>query len=148
MFRSILLSITVAALLAASADAQNRKDEKKPTVDLRGSLNDLKLRKAKPDDGLILTEDAWVSLAKTWGIQSPPKVDFTKEFLIVATVLESEVLIHAFGPDKNGKVKVLTIERLPCPDAFSYAIKSLSREGVKTVNGRPLIEEFPPSERK
>jgi hypothetical protein len=145
-----LLTVSLAALLVPYVAAQKKHDEEKPTVDLRGGLADSNLRKERPENSLVLSQKSWEKLVKAWGIKDAPKVDFTKEFLFVATTVERELRVfHAFGPDRKGELKLIFVASGgECPGYFCYAIKSISKEGVKTVNGKELSEDISPAERK
>jgi hypothetical protein len=68
MAHSRLLAIAFAVALVPLAAAQEKKDEKKATVDLFASLDDRNLQKELPEGGVIASQKAWEKLAKAWGI--------------------------------------------------------------------------------
>ena len=78
-------------------------------------------------------------LAKAWGIEKPAKVDFTKEILVGATSVGSKLNVNTKLDDK-GDLKALVWHTRPAP-RLSVRDKSVSREGVKTVNGKELPKE-------
>lgn len=133
MCRSILL-------LAAFALADDKKDPPKLTVDLAGSVDDEKLAKGAPAGGVIVSQKGWEKLAAEWGIKDAPKVDFSKELLVVATTRGSKLNLTA-KTDDTGDLKVLAISTRDLRPGFRYAIKSVNRDGVKTVNGKELPKE-------
>ncbi|MCS6864871.1 MAG: hypothetical protein RMJ56_05765 [Gemmataceae bacterium] len=138
MFRLLWLAVWVAALHVSVLAGP--PDTTKPTVDIRGSHNDESLKKHLPANGVIVSQKGWEQLAKAWGIPDPPKVDFSKEILIVCTTVGSglNVKVHV---DDQGDLKVTAISTLDLGPGFRYVIKSVSREGVKTVNGKELPKE-------
>jgi len=66
--------------------------------------------------------------------------DFSKELLAVATTRGSKLNLTAKTDDK-GDLKVLALSTRDLRPGFRYAIKSVSRDGVKTVNGKELPKE-------
>jgi hypothetical protein len=136
----VLLSTVAFAFVAVPLVAQNKEDEKKPTVDLFASLDDRDLQKSMPESGVIATANAWEKLAKAWGIKDPAKVDFEKEILVVATTVGSRMNIST-KLDEKGDLQIIAISTRDLRPGFRYAIKSISRDGVKTVKGLPLPKE-------
>src|SRR5262245_61670822 len=98
--RSLLLSAVFALGLALPLAAQkgadtNPKDPiKTPTVDLSGSLDDSELAKQAPPSGVIVTAKEWQRLSESWRIKNPPKVDFDKEFLVVAASRSGKMVLN------------------------------------------------------
>ena len=90
---------------------------------------------------MIVSAKAWEKLAKAWGIKEPAKVDFSKEFLYVATSVGSKLSITGDKPDDKGELKLGAFGTRDLRPGFRYAIKSFSRDGVKTVNGKELPKE-------
>jgi len=144
-----MLTVAFAAALVPCIAAQDRQDTRKPTVDILSSIVDRKLRKEAPEGSLITSQKSWEKLVKACDIKDAPKVDFTKEFLYVATGVRRNLRMFEFKSDDKGDFSVVVVANgEEFPDFFCYAIKSFSREGVKTVNGRELNEEIPRAERK
>jgi hypothetical protein len=125
--------------LVSGIVAQNSNSQK-PTVDIFGSHEDESLQKHRPANGVIVSEKGWEKLAQAWGIKNPPKVDFSKEILIVATSVGSRLNVMPRLNDR-GDLQVLTMGTLDIRPGFRYAIRSISREGIKTVNGKELPKE-------
>lgn len=142
MLRSLLSAALFAAAVVATAQEKKdeKKDEKKQTVDLFDSLDDRDLQKQAPESGVIVSQKGWEKLAKAWGIKEPAKVDFDKEILVVATTVGSRLNLNA-RLDDQGDLKILAIATRDLRPGFRYAIKSVSREGVKTVQGKELPKE-------
>jgi hypothetical protein len=137
-----LAGFLCAIALASSAVARpdDKKDTPKLTVDLAGSIDDEKLAMQTPEPPVIVSQKGWEKLAKAWGLKDPPKVDFTKELLIVATTRGSQLNLSSKLDDK-GNLQVSAISTRDLRPGFRYSIKSVSREGVKTANGKELPKE-------
>lgn len=123
------------ALVFTPANADEPKKEKL-TVELAGDIADESLQKAMPANGVIANTKDWEKLAKAWGIKDAPKVDFTKEILIVATWRGSSFNISANV--KAGDLTVSGFGTKDLRDGFRWKIQSMKRDGIKTVNGKEL----------
>ncbi len=140
MFRTLIaVTFAVAFVPFTSAD-EPKKEPAKLTVDLFASVDDEKLQKEAPENGVIVSQKGWEKLAKAWGIKEPAKVDFNKEILVVATTVGSKLSLTPRLTDK-GDLQVLARATRDIGPGFRYAIKSVSKEGVKTVNGKELPKE-------
>lgn len=128
-----------AALLLIVASAPVARAEEKPTVDLFASIVDEKLKEATPANGVVATQKEWDALAKAWNIEKAPKVDFTKELLVVGTWRGSQFKLVP----KVSEAGDLTIQAAGTKDlrpGFRYRIVSVDRSKIKTVSGKPLKE--------
>ena len=133
-------AIAVAGVTAQDKKDPAKKDDKKLTVDLFASLDDVALQKEAPESQVIVSQKGWDKLVKAWGIKDAPKVDFEKELLIVGTTTGSRLNLSS-KLDEKGDLKVLGAATFDLRPGFRYAIKSVSREGVKTINGKELPKE-------
>src|SRR5437763_5045934 len=106
-----------------------------PTVEIYGSVRDPNQQSAAPANGLILTDTAWKGLARAWGITNPMKVDFKKEFLVVATSQSAKMTLTP-RLDESGDLRVSVDENKETQGGFRYGVRSVPRTGVKTVNGK------------
>ncbi len=131
MFRTAI-AIAGFALFAVPVSAE----ENKPTVLLTGSVIDLGLQKEVP--GIIVSQKGWEKLAKALGIKDDPKVDFDKEFLVVGTTSGSLLYLETHLDEKGNLMVVGNSTADIGPEGFRYTIKSVSRAGIKTVNGKKL----------
>lgn len=131
MFRT---AATLAALALFLAPASG--EDKKPTVSLGGSIDDGAPQKLAPANGVIATAVEWEALAKAWGIKDAPKVDFTKELLAVGTWKGSSFDINPTV--KDGDLTVSAGGTKDLRPGFRWKVISLSREGIKTVQGKEL----------
>jgi hypothetical protein len=141
MFR-VATAFAISTLFCVPAPAEQKK---KPTIDLYGKVAEERA-KDMPPDGVIVSQKAWEKLAEAWGIKDAPKVDFTKEFLVVVgTASEGSRLAWLDEPELDrGNLTlpfILAVTADLGPPGFVYCIRSVSREGVKTVNGKELPKE-------
>lgn len=111
--------------------------QEKPTLAEQGWVDDPKLLKSKPANHVLVTEKALAALWKDWGIKNAmPKIDFTKEFVIVAT--DKGVGNFLAVLDKKGNVNFEYAGPPRDKPGFSFILQSHTRTGVKTVKGQPL----------
>lgn len=143
--RPLVLSAAFALALAVPAAAQKAADTKPkgtfvlPTVDLSGSLDNSELAK-QAGTGVVVTAKGWQQLSESWGIKNPPKVDFDKELLIVATSRSGKMVLNT-KVDESGDLRTEMLENGDLQGGFRYAIRSVTKANVKTVNGKPLPVE-------
>jgi hypothetical protein len=138
-YLSLLAGCLCAFALASAAPADDKKDPPKSTVDLAGSIDDEKLSMEMPPSGVVASQKGWEKLAKAWGLKDPPKVDFSKELLIVATTRGSRLSLDS--KVENGDLEIRATSTRDLRPGFRYAIKSIPREGIKTVRGKELPKE-------
>ena len=132
MIRSLTFAwICLVPAISAAAD--------KPTVDLFASVADEKLKESAPANGVVATQKDWEKLAKAWGIENAPKVDFTKEMLIVGTHRGSQFKLTPKVDDK-GNLTLLSAGTKDLRPGFRYRVLSIDRSNLKTVGGKPLKE--------
>jgi hypothetical protein len=131
-------ALFAAALVLAPVSADEPK-EKKPTVELGGSIDDESLQKEAPANFVISSQKAWDALAKAWSIKDAPKVDFTKELLIVGTWKGSSFGLRSMLQD--GDLTVAGFGTKDLRPGFRWKVQTVSREGVKTVQGKDLPKE-------
>jgi len=131
-------ALFIAALFLAPVIADEPK-EKKPTVELGGSIEDEALQKEAPANFVISSQKAWDALAKAWGIKDAPKVDFTKELLLVGIWKGSSFSLRPTL--KDGDLSIGAGGTKDLRPGFRWKVQTLSREGVKTVQGKDLPKE-------
>ncbi len=140
MLRSALIAASFLFALTAIARDDDKKEPAKLTLDLAGSVDDEKLASAAPESSVIASQKEWDKLAEAWGIKGTAKVDFDKELIVVTTTRGSRLTLSTRLDDK-GDLLVLGLSTRDLRPGFRYAIKTASREGVKTVKGKPLPKE-------
>jgi hypothetical protein len=132
-----LAALALVVLMAPAAWAQ--KKEVKPTNQWNGSVADEKLMKEAPL--CVVSKKGLEALWKAWKLgDKMPEVDFTKEIVVLATSRGSRLILSASLDDK-GDLQVLGAGSRDLRPGFRYVLASVSREGVKTVNGKELPKE-------
>ncbi len=140
-FRSSLLNgLTI--LLAVSFPLQVFSASKRPVTPSQqwsGSVADLSLSEAVPE--VIITEKDLENLWAVWKVPDlVPKVDFSRELVAVLTTQGSKMRLSA-TLDEIGNLEALGLATRDLRPGFRYVIAVLSREGVKTVNGKELADK-------
>ena len=110
----------------------------KPTNTWTGSVDDEKLAKAMPENGVITNAKDFAKLVKAWKVADKvPDVNFDKEIVLVARTAGSKLTLKA-SLDEKGDLKALGLATRDLRKGFRYVIISVPKEGVKTVNGKEL----------
>ena len=138
MIRSLVIAALAVGVFAFPATAEEPKKEK-PTVDIAGDIKDEALQKEVPANGVIVSQKGWDALAKAWEIKDAPKVDFTKELLIVGTWKGSSFNITPTV--KDGDLTVRAAGTKDLRPGFRWKVVSMKRDGIKTVQGKELPKE-------
>jgi hypothetical protein len=131
MLSLLTLSCLLAPLAATAAEI-------KAKVIAKGSLADATLTIAAPTNGVVATPKDLEQLCKAWKIEAP-KVDFTKELVIVGTTVGSQLSLNAKLNDGNLVVNFLATSDFG--EGFRYLFATCPRDGVKKVNGIDLKSE-------
>jgi hypothetical protein len=130
-------SLAAVMLLAAGA-AGAAPTPLKATDTWMGSIDDEKLAKEMPENGVITNAKDFEKLVKAWKVaDKAPEVNFDKEVVLVGKTEGSKLTLNA-ALDEKGDLKVLGLATQDLRPGFRYVIISVPREGVKTVNGKDL----------
>jgi hypothetical protein len=106
----------------------------------KGSVEDEALEKEAPASGFINDAKSLEKLWKAWKLaDKPPEVDFQKELVLVAVTRGSRLQMSA-NLDEKGDLKVLAIATRDLRPGFRYVLVTVKREGIKSVNGKPLTD--------
>jgi hypothetical protein len=133
----MLVPLAIVAVLVS--DARAEKKIVKLEKEWKGSVEDERLAKDLP--AAIVDATALEKLWKAWTIQGQvPAVDFQKELVIITTTSGSKVRVSASLDDK-GNLEVLGMATRDLRPGYRYVIATVSRKGVKTVNGKELPKE-------
>jgi hypothetical protein len=134
---ALLLGLALVALLAPPALAD--KKPVKAVKEWSGSVEDEKLAQDAP--AYVTDAKALGKLWKDWKVEGKvPEVDFKKEIVVVTTTRGSKLRLVANLDDK-GDLEVLGLATRDLAPGFRYVIATVSREGVKTINGKELKEK-------
>jgi hypothetical protein len=143
--QSWLAGLVVPAVLfglllpAAAAEKKAEKKAVKLEKEWQGSVEDADLAKDAP--AVITNGKALEKLWKAWKVEGKvPEVDFDKQIVVVQTTSGSKLRVSASLDDK-GDLKVLGLGTRDLVPGFRYVIATVSREGVKTINGKDLPKE-------
>jgi hypothetical protein len=131
-----LAALAVGLLLTPSiwAEAKNVELKQKWSA----SIDDEALKKEMPKNGVITNAKQFEKLWKAWKIgDKMPKIDFRKNLVIVTTTVGSKLNLSARLDDK-GDLKILGLATRDLRPGFRYVAGVISREGVKTVDGKEL----------
>ena len=110
----------------------------KSTNTWMGSVDDEKLAKEMPENGVITNAKDFEKLVKAWKVaEKVPEVNFDKEIVLVAKT-EGSILKLNPALDEKGDLKALGLATRDLRPGFRYVIISVPKEGVKTVNGKEL----------
>jgi hypothetical protein len=128
---------------AAGADEPRPGDvprEIKPSRSWRGSVADLELQKKAPPGGVITDRKTFAELHTAWMVGGDlPKVDFTRELVLVGTTRGSRMNVDA-RLNKEGDLQVGFITTDDLREGFRYLMVALPRAGVKSIGGKKLMK--------
>jgi len=131
--------VAVAAVVLFTSDALAQKNAVKPIKEWTGSVEDEKLAKGAPES--ITSAKGLEKLWKAWKLpDKAPEVNFTKEIVILTTTEGSKLKLFA-ALDEKGNLRVGGLGTRDLRPGFRYVIATVSKEGVKTVNGKELPKE-------
>ena len=143
--RLATMTLIVATLCLAAADGgqgKARLSKAQPVKIVQswnGKLADGALRKAEPAEIFILDHQRWATLWKAWrGQENVPAVDFQKQMVLVFTADGPNSVGCMPTHDGKGNVRGDAMSTLMGGPGFGYLMLCISREGVQTVNGKPL----------
>jgi hypothetical protein len=115
--------------------------EVKPLQQWKGNLANRELMKVAAN--LLTSQAQFEKLWKAWRPDEKlPAVDFTKEIALVDTTVGS-VLNFRATLDDNGNLRTMAMATKDLRPGFRYVISTVSREGIKTVNGKELAPAAP-----
>ncbi len=140
MFRKPFWMLALFAVLSLAAAVPALRADKRAVMPVKqwsGSVADHTLQKQAPE---VITKLAVLKkLWDEWKITDQmPMVDFTKELVVVTTTRGSRLKLHLTLDDANGDFTVSGFATRDLRPGFRYVIATVSREGVKTVNGKKL----------
>jgi hypothetical protein len=131
--------VAVAAVVLSTSDTLAQKNAVKPAKEWTGSVEDEKLAKGAPE--CITSAKGLEKLWKAWKLpDKAPEVNFTKEIVVLATTEGSKLKLFA-ALDEKGNLRVGGLGTRDLRPGFRYVIATVSKEGVKSVNGKELPKE-------
>ena len=145
--------LAAAAYSVAAGAAEKRPSPKKvqPVKILNtwnGKIADAALRKHAPTDEFLLGQNEWAKLWRAWrGQEKLPEVDFQKQMILVFTADGPNSVGCEPRLDAQGNVQAEAMSTMIGGPGFGYLIQCISREGVRSVNGKPLPGEKIPAKK-
>ena len=128
------IALAITALLTPLCHANNKPV--KLIKQWNGSVMDEAFMNNAPT--CITTAKDLEKLWKDWKIAGKkPRVNFSKEIVVVVTSRGSGLSLVA-TLDEKGDLAVYGLGRMDIRPGFRYVIATVSRTGVKTVNGKDL----------
>ncbi len=132
----VLFGGLVLTLAVPQAVAQKKKVDVKMKWD--GSVDDEKA--LKPD--AITSEKGLEAVWKAWKVKGDmPKIDFSKEIVVAVYSVGSKLNMAGVNLDDKGNLTVVGFGTRDIRPGFRYVLGTVSRDGVKTVNGKDLPKE-------
>lgn len=138
MRRSFLFLVGFGLIATAAVGEEPKPKDSDPDV-VMGTVADATLAKKAPDLGVIVKKTDFEALVKTWMVEKPFKVDWDKHLVVVGTSQGSGVELKT--ERKGGDLKVQVLGTADLRPGFRYAFKRVEREGVETINGKPLAKK-------
>ena len=139
---STLIAATSCMTAASGGEPNPKPSEAQPVTVIQswnGKLADGALRKVEPADNIILNQEAWAKLWKAWrGQEAVPALDFQKQMVLVFTADGPNTVGCTPTADGKGNVRGNAMSTMIGGPGFGYLMLCISREGVKTVNGKAL----------
>jgi hypothetical protein len=138
MMSRLICTITIVALIAASAiAAPPGKKEVKTLKQWAGSADDAE--SLKDDPAVVTDAKALEKLWKSWKLPGKvPEVDFAKDLVVTSTTVGSRLLNVTAMLDDKGDLQAFGMATADIAPGFRYVVLVVSREGVKSVNGKKL----------
>jgi len=105
-----------------------------------GLLNNRALEKEKPARGFVNSAAEFAKLWTAWfGKEKQPEIDFDKQVVIVATSTKARICgLHLIDNKGDVQVHVGLIRGAPEGEECSYGLLVVDREGIKTIQGKPI----------
>ena len=122
--------------LATNAIAEERKPLE-TLKEWRGDNPNEALSKEAPK--YIVNSKDLEKLWKTWDIKEKlPKIDFSKELLLIETTRGSRLNLKA-TLDEKGNIQALGLATRDLRPGFRYVMITVSKTGVKSINGKAIM---------
>ncbi len=137
----------VLILWGAEAPSQDPVVQVPPLESWDGYLEDAKLETEAPAKGYLTNRADWAKLWTAWRKdEKVPAVDFKEEIVMVATKAgysNTQLIAKLKGHDLlTGTFSSFSqAPGQPPPAGFAYHIIRIPRKGIKTIGGKPILED-------
>lgn len=139
--RSMTIATRLCALFAVVLAATSALHAKPLDVveTWTGQSSNRDLRGQAPPSGAIVDDESWAKLWKAWQDDKPvPDVNFAEHLVIVATVYGPNRMTGKPQIEDDGNVRALFAHTLLDGPGFGFIMVQVPRQGIKTINGKPL----------
>ena len=136
----MMLMLLAFAFAMKSADAQDKKPAK-PSHTLLCQNGENDAAKLAPKAGFLTHQKTFEELWAGWKRKDKAHVvDTEKDVVVVKLSTGGPTVPNASFTLTNGDVKVSAISTLIAGPGFGYSIDVLSRDGIKTIQGKAIDE--------
>jgi hypothetical protein len=142
MFRMTLGPLVAGLVLSMVAvpEAAAQKKKVEVTKMWNGSVDDEKLMKDAPQ--AIVSQKGLEAVWKSWKVEGDaPKVDFTKDIVVGVYSKGSRLKLADVNLDDKGNLSFGGLDTRDSRPGFRDVLGVVSKDGVKTVNGKELPKE-------
>ncbi|QVL30892.1 hypothetical protein KIH39_18835 [Telmatocola sphagniphila] len=113
-----------------------------PIAHWQGKVADDSLQKIAPTEGYIANAQLLEKLWKAWRPKEEvPSVDFKKELIILGVIPGPNSIGIVPSVDDKGDLKFTLQSTEIGGPGFGYHLVQIKREGVKTINGKPIDDK-------
>ncbi|WDI41305.1 hypothetical protein [Bremerella sp. P1] len=135
MLSRILLAVVAVTLSAGVLFAAG------PTELAKGKIPDDSLQKLAPKSGVVTDAKTFAKLWNAWRPgEAVPEIDFSKDLVIIGMADGPNLVMFEPKLKDDGDLKYLVASTRMAGPGFGYRMVKMSREGVKTVNGKSIAE--------
>lgn len=119
--------------------------EIEPVRRFSGKNAQMALRKIAPANRAVINDEQWNNLWLGWQTDEPkPEIDFEKFVVLVETVDgPNNMFTNTLKLDGTGNLKYEVASTRMAGPGFAYLMLVVPREGIQSVNGRPLLAAPP-----
>lgn len=139
--KPLFLVLSAVVLATAAARSEDKPAKAVPTIQKWAGIirDDEKLKRQAPVTGHVGDAMQFEKLWKVWRPkEAVPKVDFSKELVLVVTAAGPNQVALSATLDDKGDLKVRSRATLVGGRGFGYALATVRRQGIKSINGNPL----------
>jgi len=100
------------------------------------------LRKLAPALGYVSGPKSFATIWKAWRTEDKvPEVDFSTKLILVGTVSGPNEMKLSAVADDQGNLTIKSVATLVGGPGFGYALVQVDRDGIKSVQGKPLQKD-------
>jgi len=137
----LFLVLGVGVLAASGALSDDKPEKPVPALQKWSGIirDDETLKRQAPTTAHVSDAATFEKLWKAWRPKEAlPKVDFSTELVLVVTAAGPNRVALSATLDEKGNLKVRSRATLVGGPGFGYALATVKRAGIKSINGNPL----------